>query len=354
MNEQKKKGIFLVKFKQASDFTTYSSMGIADEEVIHEFKIARMIECEITDDQMESLNNNTNISYIERDIPVHAYQQEVPYGISQVQAQQTHQAGYTGNGVKLGIIDTGIDASHEDLNVVDGFSVFKSGDDEDPYHDGSGHGTHVAGTAAALDNDTGVVGVAPKAELYAVKVLDSNGSGSSAGVVRGLEWAIQNEMDVINMSLGSSEPSRAIQDAVDTAFNEYDILVVAAAGNEGNEDGTGNTVGYPAQHDSVLAVAATDQNDSRAPFSSTGPGVDIAAPGASILSSVPGNAYDKLNGTSMAAPHVAGAGAVLKAAFPDASAAEIKERLTSTAKNIGENTEWYGNGLLQLHDAVNQ
>lgn len=354
MAEQQKKNIFLVKFEPSSDFTTYSSLGIADEEVIHEFNLARIIECELTDERVDDLKRFSNVLYVERDIPVYAYQQEIPYGVSQVQTQQAHQEGYTGGGVKLGIVDTGIDASHEDLNVADGFSVFQSGEDSDPYHDGSGHGTHVAGTAAALDNGTGVVGVAPDASLYAIKVLDSSGSGSSAGVVRGVEWAIQNEMDVINMSLGSSEPSRAIQDAVDTAYDEYDILVVAAAGNEGNADGTGNTVGYPAQHDSVLAVAATDQNDLRAPFSSTGPGVDISAPGASILSTVPGNGYDRLNGTSMAAPHVAGAGAVLRAAFPDTPAAEIKERMISTAKDIGHRPEWYGRGLLQLHDAVNQ
>lgn len=352
MNERNEKGIYIVKFDETSDFSTYSSLGIADEEVIHEFRLARMIECEISDDRLAVLNENKNISYIERDIPVYAYQQEVPYGISQVQAPEVQQENYTGKGIKLGIIDTGIDAAHEDLNVAGGFSVFDSEKDADPYNDGSGHGTHVAGTAAALDNETGVVGVAPEASLYAIKVLDSDGSGSSAGVVRGLEWAIQNEMSVINMSLGSPEPSRAIQDAVDTAFHEYDILVVAAAGNEGNEAGTGNTVGYPAQHDSVLAVGATDENDERAPFSSTGPGVDIAAPGASILSTVPDNGYDRLNGTSMAAPHVAGAGAVLRAFLPDASAADIKELMITTAKDIGDNREWYGSGLLQLNDAV--
>ncbi|WP_411843887.1 S8 family peptidase [Salinicoccus sp. HZC-1] len=354
MSAQERKGIYLVKFEQTSDFTTYSSLGIADEEVIHEFNIARMLECEFSDEQMENIKNNANVTYVERDIPVHAYEQKVPYGISQIQAHQVHEKGYKGSGVKLGILDTGIDASHEDLNVADGFSVFKSGEDEDPYHDGSGHGTHVAGTAAARDNDTGVVGVAPEAELYAVKVLDSNGSGSSAGVVRGIEWAIQNEMSVINMSLGSSEPSRAIRDALDAAYNEYDILVVAAAGNEGNEDGTGNTVGYPAQHESTIAVAAVDQNNERAPFSSTGPGVDITAPGVSIFSATPDNNYENLNGTSMASPHVAGAAAVLRAALPDASAAEIRERMVSTAKNIGDNREWYGNGLLQLNDALGQ
>ncbi|WP_017548299.1 S8 family peptidase [Salinicoccus carnicancri] len=354
MAEQKEKGMFLVKFRQESEFSTYSSLGIADEEVIHEFKIARMIECEITEELMESLNENPDISYVERTIPVYAYQQDVPYGIGRVQAPEAHEKGHAGSGVKLGIVDTGIDAAHEDLNVEDGFSAFDSGEDSAPYSDGSGHGTHVAGTAAAIDNETGVVGVAPEASLYAIKVLDGDGSGSSAGVVRGLEWAIQNEMGVINMSLGSPEPSRAIQDAVDIAFNEHDILVVAAAGNEGNEDGTGNTVGYPAQYESVLAVAATDENDTRAPFSSTGPGVDIAAPGASVLSTVPGNGYDRLDGTSMAAPHAAGAGAVLRAAFPDESAAEIKERIISSAEGIGDNPEWYGSGLLQLLDAVNR
>lgn len=350
---QETKETYLVKFEQTSDFTTYSSFGITSEEVNYEFDTVDMIEAELTEAEASDLESNSNISYVEKDIPVYAYQQDIPYGIEKVQAPLAHQSGNTGSGVKLAIIDTGIDASHEDLNVSGGYSVFTSGSDSNPYYDGSGHGTHVAGTAAALDNDIGVLGIAPNADLYAVKVLNSNGSGSSSGVAQGVEWAIQNGMDVINMSLGSSVHSQAIQDVVDAAYYNHDMLVIAAAGNEGNAGGTGNTVGYPAQYESAFAVAASDQNDQRAPFSSTGPAVDISAPGVSIQSTVPGNGYAALNGTSMAAPHVAGAGAVLRASFPDATAAEIRRTMQATAKNIGSNTEWYGSGLLQLNEAVN-
>lgn len=345
---QETKETYLVKFEQTSDFTTYSSFGIQSEEVGHEFESVDMVEADLTEEKVAELENNPNISYVEKDIPVHAYQQDVPYGIEKVQAPIAHQNGDTGDGVKLGIIDTGIDSSHEDLNVLGGHSVFTSGIDGDPYNDGSGHGTHVAGTAAALDNNAGVVGVAPDADLYAVKVLNSSGSGTSSGVAQGVEWAIQNGMDVINMSLGSSTSSQAIQDVVDAAYYDHDILVVAAAGNEGNASGTGNTVGYPAQYDSAFAVAATDENDQRASFSSTGPAVDISAPGANIYSTVPGNGYDSLNGTSMASPHVAGAGAVIRASFPSASAEEVRSLMQASSKHIGSNTYWYGSGLLQV------
>ncbi len=350
---QESKETYLVKFEQTSDFTTYSSFDIASEEISHEFESVDMIEAELSEEQVAELENNPNVSYVEKDIPVHAYQQEVPYGIEKVQAPLAHQNGNTGEGVKLAVIDTGIDSSHEDLNVLGGYSVFDSGVDADPFYDGSGHGTHVAGTAAALDNNVGVVGVAPDADLYAVKVLNSSGSGTSSGVAQGVEWAIQNGMDVINMSLGSSAHSQAIQDVVDAAYYEHDILVVAAAGNEGNALGTGDTVGYPAQYDSAFAVAATDQYDQRASFSSTGPAVDISAPGVDIYSTVPGNGYSSLNGTSMASPHVAGAGAVIRSSFPGADAADVRSLMQAASKYIGSNTYWYGTGLLQVNTAVN-
>lgn len=343
---------YLVKFERIPAFNDYSPLGIDAAEVKHDFDTLDMIEVELTKGQVVALENNPNVAYVEEDIPVYAHQQEVPYGITRVQSPSVHQGGHTGSGTKLAILDTGIDAYHEDLNVSGGYSVFASGWDANPFYDGNGHGTHVAGTAAALDNGTGVVGVAPGADLYAVKVLAADGSGSASGVVKGIEWAVQNGIDVINMSLGSSVHSQAIQDAVDAAYYEYDILVVAAAGNDGNSFGTGDSVDYPARYDSTVAVAATDQNDGRAYFSSTGPAVDISAPGVSILSTVPGNGYYSLNGTSMAAPHVAGGGAVLRSAFPDASAAEIRNMMESTAKNIGTNDAWYGMGLMQLDDAI--
>uniref|UniRef100_UPI002351CE5C S8 family serine peptidase n=1 Tax=Alkalibacillus haloalkaliphilus TaxID=94136 RepID=UPI002351CE5C len=106
----------------------------------------------------------------------------------------------TGEGVSVAVLDTGVDRSHEDLNVAGGYSVFDDSENGDPYYDANGHGTHVAGTVAAVNNDLGVVGVAPEADVYAVKVLDNDGGGSYAGIAEGIEWAIQNDMDIINMS----------------------------------------------------------------------------------------------------------------------------------------------------------
>src|SRR5439155_17729046 len=180
--------------------------------------------------------------------------------------------------------------------------------------DDHGHGTHVAGIIAARDNGFGVIGVAPEATLYAVKVLDANGSGSFSAVASGIVWAVKNGMHVINMSLGGSSYSQALADAV-AAASAAGVLVVSAAGNAGCCD----TVLYPAKLPGSMAVAAVDVNDQRASFSSTGVEVDVAAPGVAILSTVPtgscklcdSSGYRTLSGTSMATPHVSGVGALL-------------------------------------------
>ncbi|WP_439646643.1 S8 family peptidase [Piscibacillus salipiscarius] len=245
------------------------------------------------------------------------------------------------------MLDTGIAASHGDLNVSGGYSVFG----DSPYNDGNGHGTHVAGTVAALNNNSGVLGVAPSANLYAVKVLDGNGSGSYAGIAEGIEWAIQNNMDIINMSLGGSQSSSILKDYADYAYYNAGILVVAAAGNSGNSWGWSDTVGYPAKYDSVIAVAAVDQNNNRASFSSHGPAVELAAPGVNIYSTMPGNSYDSLNGTSMASPHVAGVAAQVWQAKPHLSNSQLRSLLNNTAQYLG-NSNYYGNGLVQSFDAI--
>jgi subtilisin len=151
------------------------------------------------------------------------------------------------------------------------------------YEDDHGHGTHVAGSVAALDNSSGVVGVAPQVALYAVKVLAADGSGSVSAIAAGIDWAVQNGIPIINMSLGSSTSSQTLKNACDNAY-AAGHLVVSSAGNEG--EGT-NTVGYPAQYESVIAVAASNINDQRASFSSTGPAVELIAPGEDILSTIP-------------------------------------------------------------------
>jgi subtilisin len=280
--------------------------------------------------------------------------QTIPYGLENVQALDAHQNGVTGEGINVAILDTGIDRTHSDLsaNVAGGFSVFTDSANSDPYNDGNGHGTHVAGTVAAANNGDGVLGVAYDANLYAVKVLNNAGGGSLAGVAEGIEWSIENDMDIINMSLGALTGSIILEEYADLA-NEAGILVIAAAGNSGNSFGTGDNVNYPAVYDSVLAVAATDQNNDRGSFSSTGPTVEISAPGVNVLSTVPNNGHQTFSGTSMAAPHVAGVAAIVWGAKPELSNEELRQVLNETALDLGTPAH-YGNGLVQAMDAINQ
>lgn len=232
--------------------------------------------------------------------------QELPWGVDRIDAEWAWDTS-TGSGVNVAIIDTGIDNDHPDLSVAGGINYVPSGKgppwarkvDPGAWDDDNGHGSHCAGIVAALDNEIGVVGVAPEASLYAVKALDSSGSGYVSDIIAGLEWSVNNYMDIVNMSLGADADVQAFHDACDAA-SEAGLLLVAAAGNDGG------AVDYPAAYGSVIAVAATDSSDIRPYWSSYGPEIAIAAPGVNILSTYKGGGYETHSGTSMAAPHVAG------------------------------------------------
>ena len=221
--------------------------------------------------------------------------------------------------------------------------------------DDNGHGTHVAGIIAAVDNTLGVIGVAPRASLYAVKVLDDAGVGSYSDVISGLQWAVSNGMQVVNMSFGG--PDYAPLRAAITAASNAGIVLVAAAGNSGPG---ANTVGYPAKYPEVIAVAATDSANTVASFSSRGPEVELAAPGVSILSTYFGVSYATLSGTSMASPHVAGAAAlVIGSGIKDTNGDglvndEVRAILDGTAHDLGAagRDTAYGYGLVDALAAV--
>lgn len=274
-----------------------------------------------------------------------------------------------GSGVKVAVLDTGIDKDHPDLvnNLKGGVNFVSKSPvkpaDPNKWDDDNGHGTHVAGIIAAVDNDIGVIGVAPEAHLYAVKVLDRTGSGYVSDVIDGINWAMENGMQVINMSLGSASDVQALHDAVDAAYNAG-LVLVAAAGNSGDGDGTTNEVVYPAKYSSVIAVAATDSNDSTPTWSSEGEEVELAAPGVSIRSTWNDGLYKTLSGTSMATPHVAGSVALLLATTVPSlydtdldgawDPAEVRSVLWATADDLGAvgHDNFYGYGLVDAEESV--
>jgi thermitase len=258
-------------------------------------------------------------------------------------------------GVKVGIVDTGIDAAHEDLSgkVVNCARVqlLTNRVVEGTCADDNDHGTHVAGTIAAkANNGAGVAGVAFNANFAICKALNAIGSGSTAGVANCITYLAQRGARVISMSLGGGA-STTLQNAVRAAYNNGNgALLVAAAGNDGNA-----TVNYPAGYAEVMSVAATDRNDARASFSNANADVEIAAAGVGVLSTKRGGGYVAFSGTSMATPHVAGAAAVVAAGNPSMNAAAVRSRLTATADDKGAagRDPSFGFGRVNLARAVN-
>ena len=291
----------------------------------------------------------------------------LPWGVNRIDAELVWPGSNTGAGVTVAVIDTGIDKDHPDLeaNIVGGRNFVGKGPswrrkvDPEKWDDDNGHGTHVAGTVAAIDNEEGVIGVAPGASLLGVKVLDQNGGGYLSDIVDGIYWAVDigpdgeeasgDEADVINMSLGTTYNVQTFRDAVDYAEGQG-VVVVASAGNEGS--GT-DTVLYPAKYGSVIAVAATWSNDERASFSSTGPSVELAAPGVYVYSTYKDGQYGTLSGTSMASPHVAGTAAlVIASGVTDNN--EVRGLLVSTADDLGidDCDPLFGYGLVDAEEAA--
>ncbi|MBA7498362.1 hypothetical protein ES704_01097 [subsurface metagenome] len=328
------------------------------------YHIVDAIAASIPDKAIDALQKNPNVRYVEPDGLVFALVQILPWGVDRIDAEVVHateNGGNKGTGISVAIIDTGI-ASHKDLYVADGESFV---DYTSSYSDDNGHGTHVTGTVAAMDNDFGVVGVAPAADLYALKALDERGRGYVSDIVAAIEWAVDpnsdentdDRLDIINMSLGGGA-SDTLEDACLSAYDEG-LLLVAAAGNSGNPPGIGDNVGYPAAYESVIAVAATDQNDERARWSSTGPAVELAAPGVGIYSTYIDPDYATYSGTSMASPHVAGVAALVicRGVVRDEDnkygiANEVRELLSNTAQDIGLFFNEQGNGLVDAEKAV--
>lgn len=270
-------------------------------------------------------------------------EQVIDWGVSAVHAQDAWRET-KGESVKVAIIDTGVDTTHPDLAENITFT-YNSIDDSENVYDENGHGTHVAGIIAGIDNEIGIVGIAPKAELYIIKAMGANGSGTIASIVKGIYIAISQGVDIISMSLGvCQEPDSRLHDALKVA-HEQGIVIVAASGNEAHD------CDYPAKYEECIAVGAVDSDFEVADFSNTGVELDVVAPGVDILSTYPGGVYARLSGTSMATPIVSGVIALYishcKGKGMPYSFESVLEKL-NTAKDLGTAGQdpVYGKGLV--------
>lgn len=346
----------LIGFKQKPGLAEQAVVQGAGGKIKYTYHLIPAIAASIPDTAIEALQKNPNITNVELDIMVYALDDELDnsWGVKRIGAGLVHDFGNKGVGVKVAIIDSGVDYGHVDLD--DNFETLLGydfvNDDNDPMDD-NGHGTHVAGTVAAEDNGdvmVGVVGVAPGASLYALKVLDSKGSGRYSDVIAALQWCVDHKIQITNNSYGSSgDPGVIVKEAFDNAYSAR-ILHIAAAGNSGNSYGVGDNIIYPARYDSVIAVAATDKSDKRASWSSTGSDLELSAPGVAINSTLLGGGYGEKSGTSMASPHVAGTAALVIAA----GISDVRAQLQNTADDLGA-IGWdskYGYGLVDADGAA--
>jgi subtilisin family serine protease len=355
----------LVTFHAPPGRAAEGAIAAASGSVRFRFSIIPTLAVEVPAAALDGLRRNPLVAAVELDHRIEAFdhvtvdtgdlEYENAWGVEHIGTKSAHDANVRGQGVRVAVIDTGIDYIHDDPDnvpyVVDPEfnSNYRGGydfvnNDADPMDD-NGHGTHVAGILAAEKNGYLVVGVAPAVELYALKVLGPTGEGDYSGLIAALNWAVVNDMDVVNISLGGHEVSAALQAAVEAAA-AAGVLMAAASGNTVTiwELLYGCPVAYPAAYPQVLSTTFTNPSDALTGFSCTGPEVDYAAPGDQIFSPVPVGTcmfcsqygYSPQSGTSMASPHLAGTIALLlSAGLPDTGSAglvdDVRDRICATA-----------------------
>ncbi len=325
---------------------------------------------------IEAIEQLPMVDYVEQDVMAQAFAQILPTGIDRIDGDLSSTRSGNGAGsvnADIAILDTGIDFKHSDLTIYHqksfvtspsgGWSsFFGSGKTTtSSANDDNGHGTHIAGIAAAKDNSIGSVGVAPGAKLWAIKVLDKNGSGALSTIIKGIDYVTRyaNQVEVANLSLGCECKSAALDTAINNSV-KAGIIFVVAAGNAGKDASSFS----PANNPNVLAISAIGDSDGKcgskgsttgygnddtlASFSNYGSVVDLAAPGAKIYSTYKGNSYATMSGTSMASPHVAGSAALYLASNPDDSPSTVRNALvyggSLSATSCDGNGHGYFNG----------
>jgi serine protease AprX len=326
------------------------------EAIFRHFRLIPATALRVKAGELKALEEDPRVEAIWPDKPVYAL---LDVSVPLIRAPQVWEKGFTGRGIKVAVVDTGIDYEHPDFSGrILAYTSFVGGDGKDDH----GHGTHVAGIIAGSGEASGgkYRGVAPEALLLSAKVLRADGSGMMSDVMAGIEWAVEQGAKVINLSLGSPGPcdgTDALSAMCDAAV-KAGVVVCAAAGNDGPSPGT---VGSPGCAREVITVGASDDSDQVAPFSSRGPTADgrvkpdILFPGVGIVSCRAGGTsmgnpvddfYTSASGTSMATPHASGVAALLLQAYPDLNPAQVKARMMASALNLNldPNTQGAGRG----------
>jgi serine protease len=307
----------------------------------------RMSVANLTKKQYNELLNDRNVEAVSDDPRRYLMMQTTPFGIPMVQADQLSQSNLSAR--KVCVIDTGYTAGHEDLpaNATGQANNSLVGQWN---NDGNGHGTHVAGTVAALDNGTGVVGVYPGVDLHIVKIFNDQGNWTSASdLIAGIQQCADAGANIVSMSLGGSGSSTAESNSMQN-FVDQGVMLVAAAGNDGN-----SSLSYPASYDAVMSVAAVDSSKNVASFSQFNSQVEIAGPGVSVNSTWNNGGYNSISGTSMATPHVSGVAALVWSYHQSCSNEQIRAAMNATAEDRGAagRDNFYGHGIAKALDAVN-
>ncbi|MBM7716368.1 major intracellular serine protease [Bacillus thermophilus] len=299
------------------------------------------------------------MSHFAHVIPIHMLEQKkivnvVPKGVELIQAPELWKET-KGEGITVAVLDTGCDVNHPDLkDRVIGGRNFTDDDDGRPeiLQDYNGHGTHVSGTIAASENNKGIVGVAPGCNLLIVKVLNKNGAGQYDWIIKGINYAVEQKVDIISMSLGGPVDHPELHEAVRDAVNK-NVLVVCAAGNEGDGEESSDEYAYPGRYNEVICVGAINYDRRYPDFTNSHDEIDLVAPGVEILSTHLNGRYAVLSGTSMAAPHVSGALALIKVAANKhfarpLSESELYAQLVKRTVPLGFSAKIEGNGVVYL------
>lgn len=334
------------KFSRKGAMTLLRQVQVQEANHLDAFNVSV---AKLNPQQLEALKSNPSVAYVEEDPKRYLLAESVPYGITMVQAPQVSDA-LTSN-IKACIIDTGYNYGHPDLpsSGVTGYAFSGHGSWST---DGNGHGTHVAGTIAAIGgNNIGVVGVnrSAKLGLHIVKIFNDSGNWTTASnLIQAIQSCKNAGASVVNMSLGGGSSSTTENNAM-TNFYNGGMLLVAAAGNAGT-----SAFSYPASYSAVMSVAAVNSSKVRASFSQYNSQVEISGPGVSVNSTYKNKTYSSLSGTSMASPHVAGVAALVWSQHRNCSAAKIRAALNATAEDRGTagRDSQYGWGIVRAKAAV--